>query len=98
VFQNRYKSLAIEKDSYLLECGRYIERNPLKAGIVKKLEDYPYSSYSYYALGTKDALITPSPAYLDLERSDEKRRKIYKAYVDETRPQEEHAPSSFLSV
>ena len=40
VYQNRYKSFLIEDDSYLLECGRYIERNPLRAGIVKDLSQY----------------------------------------------------------
>ncbi len=45
VFQNRYKSLLIEKDSYLIECGRYIERNPLRAGIVQNLSVYGFSSY-----------------------------------------------------
>ena len=45
LWQGRYKSIVIEKDEYLMECGRYIERNPLRAGFVKDLKDYHFSSY-----------------------------------------------------
>jgi putative transposase len=54
VFQNRYKSLLIESEGYLLECGRYIERNPLRAGLVENIADYPWSSFSFYANGNKE--------------------------------------------
>lgn len=39
LFQNRYKSILCEEDVYLLELVRYIHLNPLRAGIVKKLEN-----------------------------------------------------------
>ena len=41
LWQDRFKSAVIEKDNYLLECGRYIERNPVRAGIVKSPREYP---------------------------------------------------------
>lgn len=63
IFQSRYKCFLIEKDEYLLECARYIERNPLRAGIVTDLSSYPYSSYHYYAEGKKDDIITPNILY-----------------------------------
>ena len=82
VFQNRYKSLLIEKDSYLLECGRYIERNPLRAEIVQNLSDYEFSSYLFYVDGLRDRLITVvNPLYLELAQTDAERRKLYKNYV-----------------
>src|SRR5262245_1815596 len=40
LWEGRYKSPLIDKESYLLECGRYIERNPIRAGMVKAIEDY----------------------------------------------------------
>ena len=43
IFQSRYKSLLIEKEEYLLECARYIERNPLRAKIVTDLSRYKWS-------------------------------------------------------
>jgi len=48
LFQDRYKSETVEKDSYFLTVIRYIHQNPLKAGMVKKIQDYPWSSYREY--------------------------------------------------
>ncbi len=48
LFRGRYKAVLIDEDSYLLEVLRYIYRNPLKAGIVKSLDDYPWSSHKGY--------------------------------------------------
>lgn len=45
VFQGRYKAILVERDSYLLELARYIVLNPLRAGMVKRLEAWPWSSY-----------------------------------------------------
>lgn len=45
VFQGRYKAILVERDSYLLELARYIVLNPLRAKMVKRLEDWPWSSY-----------------------------------------------------
>lgn len=53
LFQDRYKSEAVETDAYLHAVLRYIHQNPLKAGLVKKLEDYQYSSFGEY-LGLND--------------------------------------------
>ncbi|MCJ7772133.1 MAG: transposase, partial [Desulfobacterales bacterium] len=48
LFRGRYKSILVSEDSYLLQVVRYIHRNPLKARLVKKLEDYPWSSHKAY--------------------------------------------------
>lgn len=58
LFHGRFKAILIEKDSYLLTLSRYIHQNPLKAGLVAKAEDYPWSSYQAY-LG-----LTPQPPWL----------------------------------
>ncbi len=49
LFQGRYKSIIVENDSYLLQLSYYIHRNPLRAGCVKRLIDYRWSSYPAYA-------------------------------------------------
>ena len=72
VFQRSFKSYPIENDSYLLECGRYIERNPVRAKIVEKVGDYQYSSFSFYAYLKMEPLVDPSPAYLALSNSENK--------------------------
>ena len=48
LFQGRYKAILCQKDSYLLQIVRYIHQNPLRAGIVTKLEDYQWSSHQAY--------------------------------------------------
>lgn len=46
LFQGRYKAILVDKDHYLLELSRYVVLNPLRAkGMVKRLEDWPWSSY-----------------------------------------------------
>lgn len=88
LFQRPFKSFKVEDETYLLECGRYIERNPLKAGLARHIEEYAYSSYNYYAYGRKDPLITRSPAYETLDADQSVRQKIYRNYVETTRPNE----------
>lgn len=45
LFQNRFSSEAVEDERYLMRVVRYIHRNPLKAGMIARLEEYPWSSY-----------------------------------------------------
>ena len=45
LFQGRFKSYIVEKESYLLELSRYIVLNPVRAGIVRNVEDWEWSSY-----------------------------------------------------
>ena len=48
LFQDRYKSEAVEDDTYFLTVLRYIHQNPVKAGLCNNCEDYKYSSYHEY--------------------------------------------------
>lgn len=57
LFQDRYKSEVVETDAYLFAVLRYIHQNPLKAGMVKKLEEYTWSSYAEYLGLTNDQYI-----------------------------------------
>ena len=63
IFQERYRSPQIPVESYYLQCGRYIERNPVKAKMVKEAWDYVYSSAGYYCFGNADSLVTPNLYY-----------------------------------
>ncbi|MEN8262151.1 MAG: transposase [Nitrospirota bacterium] len=58
LFQGRYKSFIVDKESYLLELGRYIHLNPVRAGIVQKADDYRWSSYKEYINGKRKNRIT----------------------------------------
>jgi REP element-mobilizing transposase RayT len=53
LFQGRFKSIIVENDAYLLRLSCYIHRNPLRAGMINWLGDYPWSSYRCYAYGKK---------------------------------------------
>lgn len=53
LFQGRYKALLIDAEAYLLELVRYIHLNPVRAGVVESVEEYPWSSYHAY-LGRRE--------------------------------------------
>ena len=89
LFQGRFRSLPIESEAYLLDCGRYIERNPVRAKMVEDPKDWMYSSYRVYANGWKDELVSLSVAYLGLANNDRDRQTLYRNHVEATRPYEE---------
>jgi len=66
LWEGRYKSSLVDTEHYLLSCYRYIELNPVRAGISRSPQDYLYSSYHYNALGNEDSLISPHITYLQL--------------------------------
>ncbi len=96
IFQGRYKSLLIENDAYLFDCGRYIERNPLRAKIVERLEDYRYTSYKFYALGEGNPILTENILYAQLGNSAQERQASYRDYVSKPRPYEELIDREFI--
>ena len=61
VWQGRFKGPVIQSDEHALTVLRYIEANPLRAGMVVDLRDYPWSSYRAHGLGQADALVTALP-------------------------------------
>lgn len=84
LWQGRFKSQAIGKDSYFIQCGKYIELNPARKKIVENPEDYQYSSYGFYAKGKKNKLITPDFMYKEIGIDDLDRQKRYqKLVIDE---------------
>ena len=51
LFQGRFKNMLVQNDAYLLQLSYYIHRNPLRAGMVRRLADYDWSTYKVYAYG-----------------------------------------------
>ena len=80
-WQDRFKSILISKDDYLLACASYVELNPVRAGIVEDPKEYPWSSYNYYAYGKRDAVTDEDPVYNEFSRSETERRKLYRQFV-----------------
>jgi hypothetical protein len=84
LFQERYKSEAVENDTYFLTVLRYIHQNPVKAGIVKNIPDFKWSSYHLY-IGKP--IITDSDFALSIFSPD--RKKAIKLIVAFTNQQNE---------
>ena len=82
-WQGRFHSKLVEDDKYLLTAGLYIERNPVRAGLVKSPSEYKWSSYHVYANGIDDQLIDLDPYYLSLSEDEEERRRIYQEIMQE---------------
>ncbi len=82
LFRGRYKAICVEEDSYQLQLSRYIHRNPAEAGMVDRLENYPWSSYPSYVtkLSAPDWLYQQE-IYEQLEVKLRRREK-YRAYVE----------------
>ena len=78
LWEGRYKAALIDSETYLLCCYRYIELNPVRAGMVAQSHDYRWSSYGHNACGDSNSLIQPHPIYLALGATDEQRQAAYR--------------------
>ncbi len=81
LWQDRFRSNIIAMDPYLLQCGKYVELNPVRAGITTHPSQCNFSSYNYYAQNKPDSLITPSPVFLGLSDTITSRQKQYADFV-----------------
>lgn len=89
-WQDRFKSLLIEKDVYLLACGAYIELNPVKAKMTDDPAAYPYSSCSFYARSTPSPVLTVNPLYESFGDTEAIRRRNYLEFVEARLEDYEH--------
>lgn len=78
LWEGRYRACLVDQERYVLVCYRYIELNPVRAGMVKYPTDYPWSSYRHHAYGQSDGLITDHDVYLNLARSVHARHIAYR--------------------
>lgn len=79
LWQGRYRATLIDSERYLFTCMRYIELNPVRAGLVAAPGAYRWSSYAGNGEGRADPLLTPHPLYQALAASDTGRRAAYRA-------------------
>jgi putative transposase len=77
LWEARFRSGMIDSENYLLICQRYIELNPVRAGLASQPGAYPWSSHSYYAAGIASNLITEHPVYLRLGLTAPERSAAY---------------------
>jgi putative transposase len=98
VFQGRFKSPAVETETYLLSCGRYIERNPLAAGLTANPWTYRWSSCRAYALGETDPLLASNPWYEQLSPNPTRRQRLWREFLLGEDPKEETIQASEWAI
>lgn len=76
-WQGRFKSQPVGKDAYFIQCGKYIELNPVRKGLVQTPSDYMFSSYNYYVFGKKNHLVTKDMFFLDMGKNESERTQKY---------------------
>ncbi len=89
LWEGRYKSSPIETDTYLLACNRYVELNPVNAGMVKQAEDYAWSSYRQKVGIEREVWIDYDPTYLGLSEDNMERMRRYEKYIHQDIPEKE---------
>ena len=80
LWEGRFKSCLAQDDRYVLSCYRYIELNPVGAGMVNHPADYPWSSYRCNGAGRACSIITGHTEYLGLNRLKEERLRAYRIF------------------
>ena len=81
LWQGRFKLQPIQKDLYLKNCGRYVERNPVRARMSKEACEYAYSSARFYCLGQEDGISKVSPDFEEFGKSAVDRKIAYKEFL-----------------
>jgi putative transposase len=91
LWEGRYKACLVDHETYLLQCYRYIELNPVRARMVVDPGDYRWSSYRANANGAPDPLTRPHPAYLALGEHAAARQARYRILVSQAIPDDDLA-------
>ena len=77
LWEGRYKSCLVDSETYVLACYRYIELNPVRAGLVDEPAKYRWSSYGANAGAQLSTLVRPHDAHLDLGATPVARSQAY---------------------
>lgn len=91
LWEGRYRGNVIDSQAYLLLCMRYIERNPVRAGMVDHPASYRWSSYTANALGVSNAILTAHAEYVALGRLPDDRQSAYRGLFEVDTASDEQA-------
>ncbi len=91
LWEGRYKACLVDSEQYVMACYRYIELNPVRAGMVAAPGEYRWSSHAANANGVPDPLVTPHEVYEGMAQTVEKRCALYRELVAEAAPEHEMA-------
>lgn len=81
LWEGRYKSCLVGSEGYLLACYRYIELNPVRAGMVSDPGEYRWSSHVANARGRHDRLVTMHPIFRQIAVDPVERCRVYRELV-----------------
>ena len=81
LWEGRFRNCLVDSRTYLWNCHRYIEFNPVRAGLVSCPGEFPWSSFGANAMGRIDPLVTPRPEYAALGTSSSARCRAYREFV-----------------
>jgi putative transposase len=88
LWEGRFKSSLVDSENYLLICHKYIELNPVRAGLVSDPGAYRWSSHGHYSANGVDLVVTEHPVYLRLgtNRADREAafRSLFATALEET--------------
>ena len=79
LWDGRYSDFIVADERYFFTCLRYVEHNPVKAGMVVEPEAYRWSSYRFHAFGEPSSWLVPHPLYLALGKMPKERQAAYRA-------------------
>jgi putative transposase len=86
LWEGRYRATLVDTERYFLTCQRYVELNPVRAGLVSRAADYPWSSYRFNAHGGRDTLVSMHYCYVALGTTADERRRAYRAICADAIP------------
>lgn len=92
LLQGRYKAIVVEADAYATELSRYLHLNPIRAGMVKKPEDYPWMSYRYYINDMAPTWLSTSFILSYFGNKEENAKEKYRQFVHEVIDSEYASP------
>lgn len=81
LWEGRYKATVIDSERYFMTCSRYIELNPVRAGLVVDPGEYPWSSYAHHVGSKSDPFLTGHPLYWALGNTPFEREAAYRELV-----------------
>lgn len=91
LWEGRYKSALVQTERYLMACMVYLDLNPVRAGLVARPQDYPWSSHGHYAGIRNDRLITPHALVWELGNTPFDRESRYRELVQSGVTEQERA-------
>lgn len=87
LWEGRFRSSPVDSDYYCLACYRYIELNPVRAGMVAAPEDYRWSSFRENVGLRSLSIVTPHVSFIDLASQPHERHRRYRRIVEESLPE-----------